>query len=138
MERVKLGVCLVLSSCSALRQMTFPVSTLASFTCKSDIMIITVQCRFSPEYLKMYPHVNKSVSYIYLQCRLPAYMWGIHSINICTKCYHGLGAFSGTRDTDRIKHNPSFMKTCNSSWLILSRSAKYLFALGKLSLLNMA
>lgn len=40
-ERVKLGVCLVLSSCSALRQMTFPVSILASFTCKSDIMIPT-------------------------------------------------------------------------------------------------
>ena len=38
-ERVKLGVCLVLSSSSALGQMTFPVSTLASFTYKSDIMI---------------------------------------------------------------------------------------------------
>lgn len=40
-ERVKLGVCLVLSSSSALGQMTFPVSTLASFTYKSDIMIPT-------------------------------------------------------------------------------------------------
>lgn len=40
-ERVKLGVCLVLSSSSALGQMAFPVLTLASFTYKSDIMIPT-------------------------------------------------------------------------------------------------
>ena len=39
--RVKLGVCLFLSSFSALGQITFPVLTLESFTYKSDIIIPT-------------------------------------------------------------------------------------------------
>lgn len=41
--RVKLGVCLILSSFSALGQVTFPVLTLESFTYKSDIMIPTTR-----------------------------------------------------------------------------------------------
>ena len=132
-ERVKLGVCLVLSSSSALGQMTFPVSTLASFTYKSDIMI--------PATCNVDSLLNNSKCNHMSTNVFPIYTYNVGYQLICgafIQLTYVLGTFSNNRDTEKIKHNPSFTKKYNSSWLILSRSAKYLLALEKLSPLNMA